>query len=169
VSEREFEDVMDGLTGLQARLRGEEAPMIAPRRVQMLPRRTEPQTTAGAIPTFRIERADEAVSVSHDDLTVVEDADRTPSQDHPSTYSSPETGNADVIPMTRRTDPRVEEISARLARLEAELTLVLRGLEDTEQLLTPGPSSLPIEESSGDPLTDLQRLVARRMESDPGT
>ena len=160
---------MDGLTGLQARLRGEERAAIAPRPVQIRPRRTDLQTSADAIPTLRIERAGETVSVSHDNLTVFEDAHRAPSPEHPSTYPGRDPGDAEVIPMLRRADPRVEAISERLARLEAELTQVLRGLEDTEELLAPRPTSLPVEESSGDPLTDLQRLVARRLESDPGT
>jgi hypothetical protein len=169
VNEREYDEVVDGLTGLQALLRGEEPSAIAPRPVPILPRRVAPQTSADAIPTLRIERADETVSVSYDDLTVSEDAYLPPRADHPSTESDRAPGNANVIPMPRRADHRVEEISARLARLEAELTQVLHGLEDTEQLLASGPTPLPVEESTGDPLMDLQRLVARRLEFDPGT
>ena len=73
--------------------------------------------------------------------------------------------------MPRRADGQASEIADRLARLESELTGVLHGLEDAEELLGPlptMPAPLPVEESTGDPLLDLQRLVARRLEADPG-
>ena len=172
MKERDYDEVSGDLTGLQARLRGEEAPMIPPRRVTILPRRLEPQTTPDAIPTLRVDRVDGTVSVSHGDLTVIEldDPDTLPrasGTDHPSVY--PDQGrDAHVIPMPVRGDDRVSDISRRLARLEVELTDVLHGLEEAEGLLGPTPVGLPVEESTGDPLTDLQRLVARRLETDPG-
>jgi len=163
VNERDYDKVSDSLTGLQARLRGETPPEAAPRRVQMLPTRPAEPTSPDAIPTLRIGQGDETISVSHEGLTVFEDAPR-PDRD-PS-------GDADVIPLPGRADGRVSEIAERLARLELELTDVLHGLEDAEELLGPLPSPLPaplpVEESTGDPLLDLQRLVARRLEGDPG-
>jgi hypothetical protein len=163
VNERDYDKVSDDLTGLQARLRGEEPPEIATRRVQMLPTRPAPQTSPDAIPTLRIGSGDETLSVSHDGLTVFEDAPRSDRDPR---------GDADVIPMPGRSGERVSEIAERLARLERELTDVLHGLEDAEELLgplpTPLPTPLPVEESTGDPLLDLQRLVARRLEADPG-
>jgi hypothetical protein len=159
VNERDYDKVSDHLTGLQARLRGEEPPEAAPRRVQMLPTRAVPPTSPDAIPTLRIGRGDETLSVSHDELTVFEDAF------HPGPASR---GDATVIPMPGLGDGGVSEIAERLARLESELTDVLHGLEDAEELLGPFPTPLPVEESTGDPLLDLQRLVARRLEGDPG-
>jgi hypothetical protein len=172
VKEREYDEVSGDLTGLQARLRGEEAPTIPPRRVQILPRRVEPQTTPDAIPTLRLDQVEGTVSVSHEDLTVIEaDGPEVPrptmSAPHPSAYPD-HGGGAHVIPMPVRGDDRVSDISRRLARLELELTDVLHGLEEAEGLLDPMPTGLPFEESTGDPLTDLQRLVARRLETDPG-
>jgi hypothetical protein len=158
VNERDYDKVSDDLTGFQARLRGEEPPETPPRRVQMLPTRRAEPTSPDAIPTFRIGQGDEAVAVWHEDLTVLEDAprpDRAP-------------GDAEVIPLPARADGRVSEISERLERLELELTDVLHGLEDAEELLGPLPAPLPVEESTGDPLLDLQRLVARRLEGDLG-
>jgi hypothetical protein len=159
VHEREYEEVLDGLTGLQARLRGEEPPEIGPRTVQMLPIRSEGPTSPDAIPTLRLRRGDEIVSVSHGDLTVFEDA---PGAEPVSG------GDATVISLPGYGDARVSDLAERLERLERELNDVLRGLEDAEELFGPMPSALPVEESTGDPLTDLQRLVARRLEADPG-
>ncbi|MEO8477962.1 MAG: hypothetical protein ABI572_13065 [Actinomycetota bacterium] len=150
MNEREFDAVMDDLTGMQARLRGEEPSTVAVPRVQILPHRADAPTPPDAIPTIRFDRVGDTVSVSHDDLTVFE-----------------ETEGASVIPMHRGGDDRVAEIAARLARLETELTDVLRGLEDAGELLGPLPRTLAVEESTGDPLLDLQRLVARRMDHDP--
>jgi hypothetical protein len=172
VKEREYDEVSGDLAGLQARLRGEEAPIVPPRRVTILPRRLEPQTTPDTIPTLRVNRVDDAVSVSHDDLTVTE-ADQSEPVRRPTATDRPSVsphhgGDARVIPMPVRGDGRVSDIARRLARLEVELTDVLHGLEEAEGLLDPTPIGLPVEESTGDPLTDLQRLVARRLETDPG-
>ncbi len=150
MNEREFEAVMDDLTGLQAQLRGEQPAAVEPPRVQTLPRRAEAPTPPDAIPTMHVDLVSDTVWVTHDDLTVVEESE-----------------GASVIPMHRRGDDRVAEIAARLARLETELNDVLRGLEDAGQLLGPVPRTLAVEESTGDPLLDLQRLVARRMDHDP--
>jgi hypothetical protein len=158
-NERDHDKVLDDLTGLQARLRGEEPPESAPRPVRLLPARAEPPTSPDAIPTLRLQRGGETVSASHDGLTVFEDAPPTVSDSN---------GDATVIPMPGHGDGEVADIAERLARLEIELTDVLRGLEDAEELLGPLPSALPVEESTGDPLLDLQRLVARRLEADPG-
>lgn len=165
--EREYDEVLDDLTGLQAKLRGEEPPPIASRRVLALPVRAEAQTTPDAIPRLRLERTAENLSVSHEDLTVLEDPRPSGSADRPSVRPERNPGDAWVIQMPMRGDDRTERISERLERLEMELTDVLHGLEDTEQLLDRKPVALPMEESTGDPLIDLQRLVARRLESDP--
>ena len=161
VNERDYDQVSDDLTGLQARLRGETPPEAALRRVRMLPTRAVPPTSPDAIPMLRIDRGDATISVSHEGVTVFE------------RVLDPERGSsgADVIPMPRRADGHASEIADRLARLESELTGVLHGLEDAEELLGPlptMPAPLPVEESTGDPLLDLQRLVARRLEADPG-
>jgi len=160
VSERDYERVLDDLTDLQARLRGEVLPETVPRPVPIHPRRPAVATNPETIPTLQIlgETQTETVSVSHDDVTVFEDVPPA---------GPPPSGDATVIPMPPRDDGRVSEIAERLARLELELTEVLHGLEDAEELLGPLPAALPVEESTGDPLLDLQRLVARRLEADP--
>lgn len=158
MSEREYERVLDDLTGLQARLRGEMLPEAVPRPVPIHPRRVDVATNPDTIPTLQILGEGETVSVTHDGLTVFEEA--------PVARALP-SGDATVIPMPPRGDVRVSEIAERLARLEKELTEVLHGLEDAEELLGPLPAPLPVEESTGDPFLDLQRLVARRLEGDP--
>jgi hypothetical protein len=145
VGEREHEDVVEDLAGLQAKLRGEEPPERE-HRVSILRPHAEPATGPDDIPRIHLEETGDTFSVSHGDVTV--------------------TGDASVIPLVRPVDPPVAEISDRLARLEDELADVLHGLEETEALI--GPDPLPVEESTGDPFLDLQRLVARRLESDPG-
>jgi len=167
VRERDYRQVLDGLTGLQARLRGEEPPAVPAGRVQALPQRHEPPTSPDAIPRFHVELDGETVSVTHKDLTVSEEApSRTGTARVPMRPDRTQVG-ATVIQMPVP-DHRASEIAERLQRLEAELSEVLRGLEDAEELLGPTPAPLPLEESTGDPFLDLQRLVARRLGSDPG-
>lgn len=172
MTERVHHRVMDGLLGMQARLRGEEPAPPEPRTVEELRLPPPPQTPPDDIPRMRIEirREGGQVSVTYGDITIIEHDEAAADPERPALPSAIEArlreagaeGLASVTHIAGRADLR--ELSGRLERLETELSEVLDRLDDVDQ---EDLVALPVEESTGDAMNDLQRMVARRLETRP--
>ncbi len=171
MSDRTHHRVMDSLLGMQARLRGDEPAPIEQRTVEELRLPPPPQTPPEAIPRLQVEirRDGDALSVTYGGITIIEHDDASPAEATETTLPSAiearlrdagDEGLASVTHIAGRADLR--GLAGRLERLEDELSDVLDRLDEVDDV-----AALPMEESTGDAMSDLQRMVARRLETRP--